>query len=45
MVMHDEKTKQRIDYLKNFGFANEVEVVGPGINSKMDEISFSLWLI
>ena len=38
MVMHDEKTKQRIDYLKNFGFANEIEVVGPGINSKMDEI-------
>lgn len=38
MVMHDEKTKQRIDYLKNFGFAGETEVVGPGINSKMDEI-------
>lgn len=38
MVMHDEKTKKRIDYLKNFGFANETEVVGPGINSKMDEI-------
>lgn len=38
MVMHDEKTKQRIDYLKNFGFADEVTVVGPGINSKMDEI-------
>lgn len=38
MVMHDAETKKRIDYLKNFGFANEVEVVGPGINSKMDEI-------
>ena len=38
MVMHDEKTKQRIDYLKNFGFADEVTVVGPGINSKMDEV-------
>lgn len=38
MVMHDEKTKQRIDYLKNFGFANEVTVVAPGINSKMDEM-------
>lgn len=38
LVMHDEKTKQRIDYLKNFGFANEVEVVAPGINSKMDEV-------
>lgn len=38
MVMHDAKMKQRIDYLKNFGFANETTVVGPGINSKMDEI-------
>lgn len=38
MVMHDAETKQRIDYLKNFGFANEVKVVGPGINSKMDEM-------
>lgn len=38
LVMHDEKTKQRIDYLKNFGFANETTVVAPGINSKMDEM-------
>ncbi len=38
MVMHDAKTKQRIDFLKNFGFADETTVVGPGINSKMDEI-------
>jgi dTDP-4-amino-4,6-dideoxygalactose transaminase len=36
--MHDEVTKRKIDYLKNFGFRNEVEVVAPGINSKMDEI-------
>lgn len=38
LVMHDEQTKKRIDYLKNFGFVNEVTVVAPGINSKMDEI-------
>ncbi len=38
LVVHDEKTKERIDYLKNFGFRNEVSVVAPGINSKMDEI-------
>lgn len=38
MVMHDEMTKKRIDYLKNFGFAGETVVVGPGINSKMDEL-------
>lgn len=45
MVMHDEKTKQRIDYLKNFGFVNEIEVVGPGINSKMDEIRSAYGLL
>lgn len=38
MVMHDEATKKRIDYLKNFGFAGETTVVGPGINSKVDEM-------
>lgn len=45
MVMQDEKTKKRIDYLKNFGFANEVEVIGPGINSKMDEIRAAYGLL
>ena len=38
LVMHDEETKRRIDYLKNFGFAGETEVVAPGINSKVDEV-------
>lgn len=38
MIMQDETTKKRIDYLKNFGFAGETEVVAPGINSKMDEV-------
>lgn len=45
MIMHDEKTKKRIDYLKNFGFANETTVVGPGINSKMDEIRSAYGLL
>ena len=38
LVMHDAATKKRIDYLKNFGFAGETEVVAPGINSKVDEV-------
>lgn len=38
MIMHDEATKKRIDYLKNFGFAGETEVIAPGINSKVDEV-------
>ena len=45
MVMKDEQTKKRIDYLKNFGFANETTVVGPGINSKMDEIRSAYGLL
>lgn len=45
MVMHDEETKKRIDYLKNFGFAGETKVVGPGINSKMDEVRSAYGLL
>lgn len=45
MVMHDEATKHRIDDLKNFGFHNEVTVVAPGINSKMDEMRSAYGLL
>jgi len=38
MIMHTKEMKEKIDHLKNFGFAGETEVVAPGINSKMDEI-------
>lgn len=45
MVMKDAETKKRIDYLKNFGFANETTVVAPGINSKMDEMRAAYGLL
>lgn len=45
MVMHDAETKKRVDYLKNFGFAGETEVVAPGINSKMDEVRCAYGLL
>ncbi|RGK99475.1 DegT/DnrJ/EryC1/StrS family aminotransferase [Prevotella disiens] len=45
LVCHDEKTKQRIDYLKNFGFADEITVIGPGLNGKMDEIRSAYGLL
>jgi dTDP-4-amino-4,6-dideoxygalactose transaminase len=45
MVLKDEQTKKRIDYLKNFGFAGETEVVAPGINGKMDEIRAAYGLL
>jgi len=38
LICKDARTKKRIDYLKNFGFAGETTVVAPGINSKMDEV-------
>lgn len=45
IVCKDAKTKQRIDFLKNFGFAGEETVVAPGINGKMNEISAIMGLL
>lgn len=45
LVVKDAQTKKRIDYLKNFGFAGETEVVAPGINSKMDEVRSAYGLL
>lgn len=45
IVCPDAKIKQRVDYLKNFGFANEVTVVAPGINGKMHEVSAAMGLL
>lgn len=45
IACHDEKVKMRIDFLKNFGFADEVTVVAPGINAKMNEIQSAFGLV
>lgn len=45
IVCPDAKTKQRIDYLKNFGFANEVTIMATGINGKMNEFQAALGLL
>ena len=45
IVCPDEKTKQRIDHLKNFGFVDEVTVVAPGINGKMSEVNAAFGLL
>ena len=45
LICHDKEMKQRIDYLKNFGFANETTVVAPGINGKMDEVRAAFGLL
>ena len=45
IICHDEKIKKRIDFLKNFGFADEVTVVAPGINAKMNELQSAYGLL
>lgn len=45
IVCRDAKTKQHIDRLKNFGFADEVTVTAPGINGKMSEFNAALGLL
>jgi len=45
LVCHDAEKKQHIDYLKNFGFVNETNVIMPGINSKMDEMRAAFGLL
>jgi dTDP-4-amino-4,6-dideoxy-D-glucose transaminase len=45
IVCPDAKTKKRIDYLKNFGFSDEVTVTAPGINGKMSEINAAFGLL
>jgi dTDP-4-amino-4,6-dideoxygalactose transaminase len=37
LSFNDSGLKQIFDYLKNFGFKNETEVVMPGTNAKMNE--------
>lgn len=45
IVCPDAETKQRIDFLKNFGFTNEVTVNALGINGKMSEINAAFGLL
>ena len=45
LVTNDLQMKQRIDYLKNFGIADEVTVIAPGCNGKMDEFRAAFGLL
>ena len=45
LITNDIKLKKRIDFLKNFGFADETVVVAPGTNGKMNEFSSALGLL
>lgn len=45
LVCQSEEMKRKIDYLRNFGFEDETEVVGPGINGKVDEVRSAYGLL
>lgn len=45
IISQDAKTKQQIDFLKNFGFTNELVVEQTGINAKMNEIQAAIGLL
>ena len=45
IISPDAQTKKRIDYLKNFGFADETTVIAPGINAKMNELQSAYGLL
>ncbi len=45
LVTNSPKMKQRIDYLRNFGFKDEVTVIAPGMNGKVDEMRSAFGLL
>ena len=45
IISHTAEMKQHIDRLKNFGFVNEVTVLEPGINGKMNELQAAYGLL
>ena len=45
IICHDRKTKKRIDLLKNFGFVDELTIIEPGLNAKMNEFQAALGLL
>lgn len=45
IICHTKEMKDKIDSLKNFGIINEVTVVAPGINGKMNEFQAAFGLL
>lgn len=45
LTFKDPELKITFDYLKNFGFENETEVVMPGTNAKMNELQALMGLL
>lgn len=45
IISPDRAMKERIDHLKNFGFAGELNVIDSGINGKMSEFNSAIGLV
>ena len=45
LISRTDAQRQRINFLKNFGIAGEEEVIGPGINGKMNEFQAAFGLL
>jgi dTDP-4-amino-4,6-dideoxygalactose transaminase len=45
IVSRTKTDKRRVDFLKNFGFADEETIIGPGINGKMNELQAAYGLL
>lgn len=45
IMTKDAELKKRIDFLRNFGIADEVTVIGTGINAKMNELQAAFGLL
>jgi dTDP-4-amino-4,6-dideoxygalactose transaminase len=45
IICQNEKTKNQIDFLKNFGIVDETTVIAPGINAKMNELQSAYGLV
>lgn len=45
LICHSKEMKEYVDRLRNFGFANETELVAAGMNSKMDEVRSAYGLL
>jgi len=45
IISKDESLKEEVDFLRNFGFKDEVTVLSTGINAKMNELQAALGLL
>lgn len=45
IITKDKATKERIDRLRNFGFDGQGDIIGTGVNNKMDEIRAAYGLL